>query len=477
VVAPCPSCGAAPHAAARFCATCGARLPSPPAVAVELDAVTLDDARAGEQLLVRVRARNDGGDPVDLALSARSTAGAARVVGGAGTLAPGRTLAAQVLLRPEVAGHHTLAVGVTAQPAAGAPAAFHTDDVAFRVGAAGALAQSITIDARQNRVGVFENIGNAERGGLVGEARWRAVSVRPGALPAEAPVVGPTLPEPGARVTGVVTAGGDVPALDVDGVPGALVELEDPALRAVLARGDRLQVTVLGHDGRGGLLLSTRAPRAAPTAAPTGRVGPGDSLADAIAAAPAGARLQVTGTHQGPFVVARPLELWGDGVLQAAKGPVLALAADAVVRGLTIRGAAGPGAYAADAVEVRAGRVLLERCALSAEAPGNLTPGRVVAVTGPATLELRDCTVTDAALGLAVDVSWAGSATDTAAGATVTVAGGRFERVGTALAAAGPRRTVTATGADLRGATDAATHAQRGATVTLRDCLTKPGAT
>lgn len=527
---PCGGCGAAVAEEARFCGACGARQPqeSPADVAryaealrllggrseswareelatlrrelrirsathdrlaapapveglpvgVDIDAATLDDLRAGEQGLVRLRVRNGGPRAVTLSVAARSTAGEPRV-GEGGLIGPGEFLVVQILVHPTVAGHHTLRAEVDARSFGGEPAAYHTEDVPFRVGAAGALQQSIHIDARSQRVGVFENIGSASRGGLVGEARWRAVGVRQGRAPAAEAPAGPALPPVGARLVAVVAASGDPVSVRTEsGCGGAIVDLEDPSLVRVLAPGDRIAVTVIGHDGRGGLVLSTREPRGAPAPIPSAtRVGPADSLARALDAAPAGARLEVSGVHQGPFSVIRSIELWGDGVLEAGRGPVLLVSADAVVRGLTVRGAAGPGAYAADAVEVRGGRVVLERCTLSSDAPGNLTPGRALAVTGPAEVELRECRLHDAALGVAVDVSWSGFPTDTAPGARVRLVGGSVERVAVAIAVAGGHRAVAAAGTDLRGATEHAARAQRGASVTLEGCAARPGST
>ncbi len=532
VTLPCPACAAALPEDARFCGACGARLPdespadvaryaealaalghrdeawardelaalrrelrirsathdrlarpaaAPAPVALEVDAVTLEELRAGEQGLVRLRVRNDGARAVTISVTASSTAsreGAAAA--GAGVTGPGESLVVQLLLRPELAGHHTLRAELELRAFGGAAAVFHSEELPFRVGAPNPLQQSIHIDARAQRVGIFENIGAASRGGLVAEARWRPVGVASGPMPAPAAAPAPggaRLPAAGSRAAGVVVRGGEVPELDVDGARGALVELDDPALRAILAPGDRLQVTVIGHDGQGGLLLSTRPPRPAAPAAPVGRVvGPGDDLRAALAAAPAGAQVRVTGTHIGPFVVDRPLELSGDGVLEAARGPVLALAADVVVRGLTVRGAAPPGGYAADAVEVRAGRVVLDGCALSSDAPGNLTPGRALAVVGPATVELRGGTVRDAALGVAIDVSWSGFPTDGAPGAKVAVVGTTFARVGTAVTAAGAGRAVTVSGCDLTGATERAVHVTRGAAAVVERCRAAPRA-
>ena len=525
VTLPCPACGAALPEEARFCGSCGSRVPDedpadvaryaeavaalghrveawaveelaalrgelriraatherlvkPAAAAVPLeldvDSVTLDEFRVGERCVVRLRVRNGGRRALAITLSATSsTSREVQQVAAAGVTGPGESAFLQLVVSPERAGHHSLRLELTATGFGAGAAVFHADELPFKVGAAAPLHQSIHIDARSQKVGIFENIGAAPRGGLLAEARWRPIPVSAGPAPRAAtePGEGVVLPAVGVRGAGVVVSGGEAPVIALGEVHGVLVELEDPALRGVLGPGDRLDVTVLGHDGRGGLLLSTRAPRSvAPAVVSEGRVGPGESLAAALAAAPAGARIAVSGVHQGPFRVERRLELTGDGTLEAARGPVLTIAADVVVRGLVVRGAAPPSGYAADAIEIRAGRVLLDGCTVSSDAPQNLTPGRAVAVTGPATVEIRGGQLQDSGIGVAVDVSWSGFATDGAAGARVHVSGTRFTRVNTGAAAAGAGRVLTLERCDLLGVVDRAVHVHRGASVTVLEC-------
>jgi len=410
-----------------------------------------------------------------------------------------------LLLRPRLAGHHQLGATLTVAGLRGPERSFAVAEVSFRVAGQGALQQSIHIDARSQRVGIFENIGSQPTGGLVDEGRWRRVELVP---------VDESDPEPdaeplreGLRAPGVVTAVGEVIEVEVEGRRGLLVEVEDPALRAVLAPGDRLQVTVIGTDARGQALLSTRPPAGREPdagrtagASVTRSTDPGSGggrppaasvtevvadLAEALRTAPPGARLVVRGRHRGPLTISQPVELRGEeAILEAERGPVLLVQADAVLRGLVVRGTARPGAYAADAVEVRSGRVSLHECDLRSDASGNLTPGRAVAVTGPATVELRGCRIHHSGVGVAVDVSWGGFATTTARGARVGLQDCRIVDNALGVAVAGAGREVRAVGCTFSGNADAAVRALPGATAVVEDSevdraslIADPGAT
>lgn len=400
-----------------------------------VDISTLATLRAAEPGVLRLRVVNEGARALRaVVLDGRSDAGALEAR--CDVLGPGESAVLSARIHPAVAGHHAATLTLTATPLRG-EAELYAADVEFRVAGSGALQQSIHIDARNQRVGLFENIGASDRGGLVGGGDWRELPLRAG----RAAVAERVLPAVGTRALVTIVAKDPLTA-ELDGVRGALVEV-DPTLLGVLGPGDKLPATVIGHDGRGGLLLSTRdAPKVSAQAVV--RVGPGDALADALAAAPAGARVEISGVHRGSFVVDRRLELAGDGVLEGLRAPVLRVTADLVLRGLTVRGVAGPGAYAADAVEVAAGRVVIERCTLSSDGDRNLTPGRALAITGPAEVELRDSVVRRSGVGVAVDVSWSGFATTLAQGATVRVYGTTFEDVGTGFAIAGAGRALHA---------------------------------
>ena len=270
---------------------------------------------------------------------------------------------------------------------------------------------------------------------------------------------------------------GDVIDAEIDGHRGSLVDLHDPAMRAVLRPGDKLQVVVIGNDGAGRPLLSSRSAAAIP-AAPVGgalRVGPTDDLAAALKAAPPGAKIVFSGTHTGPFVVDRPLELSGEsGVLVSRAGPVLRISADVVLKELTVRGAAPQGQYAIDAIEIRSGRVAIEGCTLSSDAPGNVVPGRAVAVAGAATVELRHCMLQGSGIGVSIDVSWSGFATDTARGARVRLVSCEVAGCGTGVAVAGNDREVRVTRTRFIGVSEAAVRALKGGAAFVEECTIPP---
>ena len=151
---------------------------------VWLDAATVQDFRQGQQGLLRLRVRNEGLRALgSLCLRIASSAlpemaqvMAPRVLG------PGHDEVLQVLIRPEIGGHHQLHVGVEVRGLTGEARAFHAPPVGFKVGAAAALQQNIHIDARSQRVGIFENIGASDGGGVVATATWSRLELRPGAL-------------------------------------------------------------------------------------------------------------------------------------------------------------------------------------------------------------------------------------------------------------------------------------------------------
>ncbi|MEQ1564682.1 MAG: hypothetical protein ABMA64_03505 [Myxococcota bacterium] len=440
-------------------------------VSLWLDATPLEEFRSGEQCLLRWRVVNESGRAllgVELAVS--TTAAPERGVDRSpGALGPGEEQVLSVLFRAGVAGQHHADGSLEIRPMRGDPVRWAIAPVPFQIGAAAALAQSIHIDARAQRVGIFENIGAASRGGLVGRADWHRVALRPEVATAPAPTERAT----GIRGTGRVVAVGPELTVSLDGAIGVLVELADPGLRAVLRPGDALTVSVIGHDAAGRPLLTDRAgaPIAQAPSGPSGQVvGPGDDLVSALAAAAPRATLRISGTHTGPFTLDRPVTLEGDGAeLRAGSGPVVRISADVVLRGLRIAGAAPAGAYAADAVEVVSGRVALERCELSADAPGNLVPGRALAVTGPATVELDRCDLSTAGLGVAVDVSWTGFATDTARGARVVLRGGVLRDLQSGVAIAGGDRGIHLVGVAVERVAHRLASVSGGASATFED--------
>ncbi|MEZ4238237.1 MAG: hypothetical protein R3F59_19220 [Myxococcota bacterium] len=438
-------------------------------IGVWLDAGPIAQFRAGEQCVLRVRVQNRTARAIaGLALEvAVSAAEAPLAVRGGDAVGPGDEEVLSVWFRPSVAGHHRVEAVVEVAPMRGAPTRWATEAVPFVIGAAAALQQHIQIDARTQRVGVFENIGAASKGGLMDGADWRPLQVRA----AVAAVAAPLREDATIEGIAVVVAPGDPPVVQVDGVRGTLVELHDPALRDHLSARDRLQVWSMGRDRAGAPLFTSRAPAARHAGGPV-RVGPGDDLAEALRSAPPGGRVEVTGAHRGPLVVDRALTLVGlEGAsVSSERGPALRLDGDVVVEELVVRGAAPAGQYAVDAVEVRSGRVVLERCTLSSDAPGNLVPGRAVAVVGPANLELRGCKLEGSGVGVAVDVSWSGFATDHARGARVRVAGCELVGLGTGVAVAGADREVRVVRSRFAGVAEAAVRVLGAGSCAVEDC-------
>ncbi|MEQ1503813.1 MAG: hypothetical protein ABMB14_16350 [Myxococcota bacterium] len=449
---------------ARLLAELAPRVTAP--ISAEVDARSIRDFRAGEQCLLRFRVANEGPRPIATIELRVATGGEALRAVSDGVVAPGEHAVLSVWFRPPIAGHHRAEVGIDLVSLRGGRDRWRLDEIPYLV-AAPTLAQQIHIDARSQRVGIFENIGGAAKGGLVGEAEWRRVEVRTAApAPVEAAASGGAV---GTTGVGVVLEAGDPALVALGDLTGRLVDVER-AVGAVLRPGDRLQVTVLGHDAHGRPLLSARAGAAELSAPPgsDGVIGPDDDLAAALRAAVPGSTLRLSGTHRGPVVLDRPVELVG-GVITGETGPVVRIAADVVLRDVVVRGDAPAGAYAADGIEVRSGRVVLDGCTVSADAPGNLVPGRAVAVSGSATVELRGCTLQGSGIGVAVDVSWSGFATDTARGARVRVVDCELAGVATGVAIAGADREVRIVRSRFAGV-EAAGRVGRGATCGVEDC-------
>lgn len=444
-------------------------------IGVWVDAAPVANFRAAEQCVLRLRIRNDSDRPIaSLRLVATTTASRGELTAAAAELlGPGEDDVLSVWFKPTVAGHHRADFRFELGFLRGAPA-WWAAELPFLIGAAAALQQQIHIEAGSQRVGVFENIGAATKGGLITDADWRMVTLRPAAAPAaSAAAREAAAAKVGAAGTALVVSAGDPPTVTLDGATGPLVDGLDVALRRRLRPGDKLDVHVMGLDGRGGPLFAVGpAPAAEAVGGDTVIVGPGDDLAAAVARAPAGTKIVIRGQHEGPVSVDRPMELRGEGgaTLRAAEGPVLRLAADVVVRDLTVRGAAPEGQYAVDAIEVRSGRVVVEGCKVSADAPKNLVPGRAIAVAGAANLELRGCQIEGSGIGVAVDVSWSGFATDTARGARVKVVGCELVGVGVGVAVAGADRELRVVRTRFAAIGEAAVRALRGGSCVVEDC-------
>jgi RNA polymerase subunit RPABC4/transcription elongation factor Spt4 len=448
-------------------------------VSMWVDAKPFQEFRAGEQCLLRLRVINDTGRPlasVELALDV--TAATAPLVSRTDrALGPAEEHVFSMLFRPGVAGHHHASGQVVLRPLRGAEQRWQLSQIPFLVGAAAALQQQIHIDARAQRVGVFENIGVASRGGLLDETDWRLVDLRPAIEGAPVAVAAPKGLAPGHSGTARVVLHGDVVDVELEGHRGSLVDWHDPALRMVVRPGDKLQVVVIGADGAGRPLFSSRGGAVQP-AMPAGqiRVGPEDDLAAALRNASPGAKILIEGTHRGPFVLDRPLELAGGkgAVLESRTGPALRISGDVVLRELTVRGAAPNGQYAIDAIEVRSGRVIVQECTLSSDAPGNVVPGRAIAVAGAATVEVRHCVVQGSGVGVSVDVSWSGFATDTARGARVKVISCEISGCGTGVAVAGNDREVRVARTRFIGVSEAAVRVLKGGMAAIEECTIPP---
>jgi nitrous oxidase accessory protein len=105
----------------------------------------------------------------------------------------------------------------------------------------------------------------------------------------------------------------------------------------------------------------------------------GSPLAAAIAAAPAGATLRLAkGRHQGPLVVDKPLQIWGEegAILEGKDGSTLRLTADgAAVRGLTITGSGQRFDLMDGGVLLRGNDLVLEACTIQGSLFGILVQG------------------------------------------------------------------------------------------------------
>lgn len=200
---PCAQCGApvppgppgnnpgAPSQAARFCGSCGAPLATSapylaPAVQLAVDAETLRHFVAGSRCLLRLRLRSEdtrtlgpvslhgevlGGGPLD----------AVRIP----SLPPGESAVLPLWLVPPVPGFFELRGVLQLAPSGGTASFFRFEGVTFRVGAAGDAPRVSVVNIDQSSARVVDNSRSQfalpadDRGGLVGDGDFRAVTLRP----------------------------------------------------------------------------------------------------------------------------------------------------------------------------------------------------------------------------------------------------------------------------------------------------------
>jgi predicted RNA-binding protein with RPS1 domain len=452
------------------------------------------DFRVGQQCLLRLRVRNAGERAlrsVRVSLGSSTTTEVEAV--STRMLGPGRDEEIRVMLRPRLGGHHTLKGVVETVPLRGEGQTLGFDSVAFRVVVASAANQVFNIDARSQRVGVFENIGARDEGGLVGDADWHSVPLRPidevqRERVFQAPVEAPQQARIGELYTGRVVDAQPAGVM-VEVLPGCVGWLPRTEIEAAIAHavgtGDTVLVRSIGVDREGRVLLSQKQveTEAAPPALSQAKAtlvvvdasGGGDvrTLAEATQRAGSQARIVVrAGTYAGPVEFRGTITLVGEPgvVITSEQGAVLRAVGDELtVQRVTLQGIAPKLRYAPDGVEVRSGKVVLEDCEIATTA-GNLTPGRGVAVRGPGCrVVLERCTFRDNGAGVALDTSWAGFFGDEAAGASVRANACRFENNRTAAAVAGAGRELELTRCQIRN-NDLGVHAQASARATVEAC-------
>lgn len=130
------------------------------------------------------------------------------------------------------------------------------------------------------------------------------------------------------------------------------------------------------------------------------KLGGGDSksIAEAVKKVPAGTRIVVRGgIYPESLILTRPVEIAPEAfdkpvIIEGATGPAVRMEAeDAVIRGITLRGAPSAGAKVPYAVDVAKGRLVLEECELGSGAKG------CVLVHGKGTTPyLRKCRISSA---------------------------------------------------------------------------------
>ena len=467
---------------------------SSPALGVELavDSATMRDYRVGQQCLLRLRVRNTGERALRaLRLSVGSSATVDVEQVSSRMLGPGRDEELSLMLRPRMAGHHALKGVVEVVPLRGESTTLGFEGVAFRVAADNAMQQVFNIDARSQRVGIWENLGAQDQGGLVDAASWHEVPLRP--VDAGETETLLKAPEAAAARMGDLYTGKVVETqalgLMVEVLPGCIGWLArseiDASIANALGAGDTLLVRAVGLDREGRVVLSqkqattevappalTETRQALVVVDPSGR-GDARTLQEAIQRAGERARIVLrAGTYQGPVELRGHIELVGepDVVIESAQGCVIRAVGESLkLQTLVLRGTAPKLRYAPDGVEVRSGRVVLQDCEI-ATTDGNLTPGRAVAVRGPGCkVVVERCTLRDNGVGIAVDTSWAGFFGDEAAGAHVRVNDCRLVNNKTAASVAGAGRELSMTRCTIRN-NELGVNALSGAQATIEAC-------
>jgi predicted Ser/Thr protein kinase len=174
----------------RFCGSCGAALTTPAATArvqLAVDAETLRHFVAGSRCLLRLRLRSE--DPRALgpvSLFCEVLGGGRLEPVRATALAPGESLTLPLWLVPSLPGFFELrGVILLTLADSGARSYLRFEGVAFRVGAAGDAPRVSVVNIDQSSARVVDNSRSQfalpadDRGGLVGEGDFRAVSLRP----------------------------------------------------------------------------------------------------------------------------------------------------------------------------------------------------------------------------------------------------------------------------------------------------------
>ncbi len=348
------------------------------AVGVELaiDAATIRDYRAGQQCLLRLRVRNRGARAVTVRVRIGSSASAEQHSASSRTLGPGHQDELRIMLTPQQAGHHAMEGEVEVVSLRGQSQLLGFEGFAFRV-AARPGQQVFNIDASSQRVGVWENLGVHEQGGLMPEAKWHEVPLRP-------------LDAPGRKALALASEE-KVQAMETQKTEEALEHTHPPA--------DRLP------EGRVLVVVD-----------PSG-AGDARSLSEAVQQAGLRARIVLrAGVYEGPVELRGDIEIVGEPgvVVQAEHGAILRAVGERLeLRNLVLQGTAPKMRDAPDGLEVRSGQVLLEDCEI-ATTDGNPMPGRGVAVRGIAQVQLERCTLRNNGVGIAVDTSSTGFFADEA---------------------------------------------------------------
>jgi hypothetical protein len=426
------------------------------------------DTRVGSSSVLRLRVGNCGAEPLSSVRLWLKIGEQALERADTAVLGPGEECVVALSWRPRWPGLHALAgVLESAQHGGEVGGRWRLVEVNVGVGPRRVPQQSVRIHALEPR--------EASLDPAVGD--WRGLEL----LSQEAAEEEITEPElvVGQRGAGIVEAVGEVLRVRLGGVLGTVVETDDPEALARLVVGDPIRVLVIGHASDGPV-FSTREVTADMQAPPRPmriEVREG-GLAQAVAEAPVGAILVVSGEHRGPISLDRPLTLSCEGaLLRVSSGAGLTVTSDARLIGLRVVGDAAAGAYAPDGVEVLGCRAVLEACDIRVNSVDNLTPGRGVVVKGRGEVFLDGCRLHKCGVAVAVGVSWAGVPSGSPQGAQAHVRRCFLEDNGVGVAIAGPGATLVVAHTVFRGHSDVAVRALLGARAQLDDCLLPGGGT